>query len=94
MLIIYGADLTKKDSAGKTPEECALEAGHLSLAERLKEVKYNVFDRLLQFLYTRKPGQTNQFDLLRNEILLNNMDFNENNSEARLKLQLVSFMKG
>ena len=67
-----------------------MEAGHLALAERLKEVKYHVFDRLLQFLYSRKPGQTNQSDLLRNEILLNNNDFNESNSEARLKLQFVS----
>lgn len=89
LLIVHGADLTKKDSNGKTPEECALDAGHLALAERLKEVKYHVFDRLLQFLYSRKPGQANQFDLLRNEVLLNNMEFNESNSEARVKLQVV-----
>lgn len=88
LLLVYGADLTKKDSNGKTPEECALDAGHLALAERLKEVKYHVFDRLLQFLYSRKPGQRNEFDLLRNEVL-NNMEFNESNSEARVKLQTV-----
>lgn len=89
LLIIHGADLMKKDSTGKTAEECALEAGHLSLAERLKECKYHVIDRLVQYLCSRQPGQSNQLDVLKNDVLTS-LEYTESNSEAKMKLQLVS----
>lgn len=88
LFIVYGADTTRKDNSGKTPEECALEAGHFHLANRLKEVKYHVLDRLSQYLCSRKCGQLNQLDFLKSE-LLTNLDYVENN-EAKIKLGMVS----
>ena len=88
LLIVYGADITKKDSSGKTPEECALEAGHFDLANRLKEVKYHVPDRLSQYLCSRKPGQLTQIDLFKNESLA--IVDSVQNSEAKTKLKKVS----
>lgn len=88
LLIIYGADITKKDISGKTAEECALDAGHFHLASRLKEVKYHVSDRLLQYLCSRKPGEMNQLDVF-NTDTLKNFEYSEN-SEAKAKLEMVS----
>lgn len=55
--MIYGADLGRRDSAGRTPEDVARDSGHVALAERLRTARYHVFDRLLQYLCSRKAGQ-------------------------------------
>ncbi|KAK6637980.1 hypothetical protein RUM44_008404 [Polyplax serrata] len=87
LFIVYGADITKKDGSGKTPEECALEAGHFHLANRLKEAKYHVPDRLSQYLYSRKPGSDSQCNLVKND--LTNLNYCQNN-EAKAKLEMLS----
>lgn len=54
LLMIYGADLNRRDSSGRTPEDVARDSGHLALAERLRTAKFHVFDRLVQYLCLRK----------------------------------------
>uniref|UniRef100_A0AAX7VF71 Arf-GAP domain-containing protein n=1 Tax=Astatotilapia calliptera TaxID=8154 RepID=A0AAX7VF71_ASTCA len=55
LLTVYGADPGAPDSRGKTPIDCAREAGHNDLADRLVEIQYELTDRLAFYLCGRKP---------------------------------------
>uniref|UniRef100_A0A669DXW1 GIT ArfGAP 2 n=1 Tax=Oreochromis niloticus TaxID=8128 RepID=A0A669DXW1_ORENI len=55
LLTVYGADPGAPDSSGKTPIDCAREAGHNDLADRLVEIQYELTDRLAFYLCGRKP---------------------------------------
>lgn len=87
MLIVYGADITAKDSHGNTPYEIARLNKHNTIAERLMEATYEVTDRLSYFLTGKKPDHTKGTHLLIPE--QNKNEISEQLKIARGKLQLI-----
>ena len=61
LLIVYGADLTAKDSKGNTAHDIAKQNKHTSIADRLIEATYEVTDRLSHFLC----GKTGSFNRIK-----------------------------
>lgn len=55
LLVVNGADPSRLDRLGHTPEECARIAGHHQLADRLVECQYELTDKLSNFVSGRKP---------------------------------------
>jgi len=90
LLLVYGADLNKRDSSGKTPEDVARESGHISLADRLHTARFHVFDRLLQYLCSRKNGSTPLGCLTNLDEVISD---SSGGSEARTKLEAVSYIQ-
>lgn len=87
LLIVYGADLTAKDSKGNTAYEIAKQNKHITIADRLIEATYEVTDRLTHFLIGKKPDHSTS-----NHLLIPDQTGNEISEQlkiARGKLQLV-----
>ncbi|XP_037089352.1 ARF GTPase-activating protein GIT2-like [Pollicipes pollicipes] len=55
LLMVYGADPSRPDRAGRTPIQHAREAGFVELSRRLEECQYELTDRLAYFLTGRRP---------------------------------------
>lgn len=87
LLIVYGADLTAKDSKGNTAHEIAKQNKHTAIAERLVEAMYEVTDRLTHFLCGKKPDHSTSNHLLIPD--QGNSEISEQLKIARGKLQLV-----
>lgn len=87
LLIVYGADLTAKDSKGNTVHDIAKQNKHTSIADRLIEATYDVTDRLAHFLMGKYPDHgMGQHLLIPDQ---NGCDISEQLKIARGKLQLV-----
>lgn len=87
LLIVYGADLTAKDSKGNTAHDIAKQNKHTTIADRLIEATYEVTDRLTHFLCGKKPDHSTS-----NHLLIPDQGCNEISEQlkiARGKLQLV-----
>uniref|UniRef100_UPI00358EA2BD ARF GTPase-activating protein GIT1-like n=1 Tax=Myxine glutinosa TaxID=7769 RepID=UPI00358EA2BD len=56
LLVAHGADPGALDALGQTPVQCARQAGHIELAERLLECQFELTDRLTFYLCGRKPA--------------------------------------
>lgn len=87
LLIVYGADLTTKDSKGNTVHDIAKQNKHTSIADRLIEATYDVTDRLAHFLMGKYPDHAMGQHLLIPD--QNGCDISEQLRIARGKLQLV-----
>ncbi|XP_055309853.1 ARF GTPase-activating protein Git [Sitodiplosis mosellana] len=87
LLIVYGADLTAKDSKGNTAHEIAKQNKHTAIADRLVEATYEVTDRLTHFLCGKKPDHSTSSHLLIPD--QGNSEISEQLKIARGKLQLV-----
>ena len=57
LLITYGADPGGFDSNKLTPEHLARIEGHHELADRIVELKYELSDRMSNFIWGTKPGK-------------------------------------
>lgn len=87
LLIVYGADLTAKDSKGNTPHDIARQNKHISIADRLIAATYEVTDRLTHFLIGKFPDHANGQHLLIPD--QNSSEISEQLKIARGKLQLI-----
>ncbi|XP_031619745.1 ARF GTPase-activating protein GIT2 [Contarinia nasturtii] len=87
LLIVYGADLTAKDSKGNTAHEIAKQNKHTVIADRLIEATYEVTDRLTHFLIGKKPDHSTSNHLLIPD--QGGTEISEQLKIARGKLQLV-----
>ncbi|XP_029300280.1 ARF GTPase-activating protein GIT2b isoform X2 [Cottoperca gobio] len=91
LLAVYGADPGALDSSGKTPIDCARQAGHQELAERLVEIQYELTDRLTFYLCGRRPDHRNGQHFIIPQIAdRNNLDLSEFAKAAKKKLQSLS----
>ncbi|XP_031246778.1 ARF GTPase-activating protein GIT2-like [Mastomys coucha] len=59
LLSVFGADLGTQDSSGKTPVDYARQGGRYELAEHLREIQYELTDRLVFHLCDWKPDHKN-----------------------------------
>lgn len=87
LLIVYGAEITAKDSKGNTAHEIAKQNKHSTIADRLLEATYEVTDRLSHFLCGKKPDHATG-----NHLLIPDQSHNEISEQlkiARGKLQLI-----
>lgn len=87
LLIVYGAEITAKDSKGNTAYEIAKQNKHAAIADRLLEATYEVTDRLSHFLCGKKPDHSTG-----NHLLIPDQGGNEISEQlkiARGKLQLI-----
>lgn len=87
LLIVYGGNLSARDTKGHTPYETALQNSHSAIADRLMEAMYEVTDRLTFFLIGKKPDHASGRHLLVPE--QNHGEISEQLKIARGKLQLV-----
>uniref|UniRef100_A0A182JM45 Uncharacterized protein n=1 Tax=Anopheles atroparvus TaxID=41427 RepID=A0A182JM45_ANOAO len=87
LLLVYGADVTALDAQGNSPLECARQAKHSVIAERLLEAMYEVTDRLTFFLIGKKPNHAAGQHLLIPD--QSKKEMSEQLKIARGKLQLV-----
>lgn len=87
LLIVYGADLSAKDSKGNTAHDIAKQNKHISIADRLIEATYEVTDRLTHFLIGKKPDHSTSNHLLIPD--QGSTEISEQLKIARGKLQLV-----
>lgn len=87
LLIVYGADLTAKDSKGNTAYDISKQNKHTTIADRLIEATYEVTDRLTHFLCGKKPDHSTSSHLLIPD--QGNSEISEQLKIARGKLQLV-----
>ncbi|XP_029300279.1 ARF GTPase-activating protein GIT2b isoform X1 [Cottoperca gobio] len=92
LLAVYGADPGALDSSGKTPIDCARQAGHQELAERLVEIQYELTDRLTFYLCGRRPDHRNGQHFIIPQIAdrNNSLDLSEFAKAAKKKLQSLS----
>lgn len=87
LLIVYGANIMAKDSAGNTAYDLAKLNKHTTIAERLLEATYEVTDRLSYFLTGKKADHSSG-----NHLLIPDQNSNEISEQlkiARGKLQLI-----
>ncbi|XP_029300282.1 ARF GTPase-activating protein GIT2b isoform X4 [Cottoperca gobio] len=89
LLAVYGADPGALDSSGKTPIDCARQAGHQELAERLVEIQYELTDRLTFYLCGRRPDHRNGQHFIIPQIA-DSLDLSEFAKAAKKKLQSLS----
>lgn len=87
LLIVYGANIMAKDSAGNTAYDLAKLNKHTTIAERLLEATYEVTDRLSYFLTGKKPDHSSGNHLLIPD--QNSSEISEQLKIARGKLQLI-----
>lgn len=87
LLIVYGADITARDSQGNTAIEIAKNNKHFAIADRLTEALYEVTDRLTLFLGGKKPDHSSGQHFTFPE--QTNNEISEQLKIARGKLQLV-----
>ncbi|XP_035760960.1 ARF GTPase-activating protein GIT2a isoform X10 [Neolamprologus brichardi] len=92
LLTVYGADPGAPDSRGKTPIDCAREAGHNDLADRLVEIQYELTDRLAFYLCGRKPDHKSGQHFIVPQMADRNIsaDLSELAKAAKKKLQSLS----
>ncbi|XP_019221126.1 ARF GTPase-activating protein GIT2a isoform X9 [Oreochromis niloticus] len=92
LLTVYGADPGAPDSSGKTPIDCAREAGHNDLADRLVEIQYELTDRLAFYLCGRKPDHKSGQHFIVPQMADRNIsaDLSELAKAAKKKLQSLS----
>ncbi|XP_029300284.1 ARF GTPase-activating protein GIT2b isoform X6 [Cottoperca gobio] len=90
LLAVYGADPGALDSSGKTPIDCARQAGHQELAERLVEIQYELTDRLTFYLCGRRPDHRNGQHFIIPQIADSSLDLSEFAKAAKKKLQSLS----
>ncbi|XP_012772793.1 ARF GTPase-activating protein GIT2a isoform X8 [Maylandia zebra] len=89
LLTVYGADPGAPDSRGKTPIDCAREAGHNDLADRLVEIQYELTDRLAFYLCGRKPDHKSGQHFIVPQ-MADSADLSELAKAAKKKLQSLS----
>ncbi|KAL3975854.1 cytochrome CYP [Sarotherodon galilaeus] len=89
LLTVYGADPGAPDSSGKTPIDCAREAGHNDLADRLVEIQYELTDRLAFYLCGRKPDHKSGQHFIVPQ-MADSADLSELAKAAKKKLQSLS----
>lgn len=87
LLIVYGADISARDSQGNTAIEIAKNNKNFAIADRLTEALYEVTDRLTVFLGGKKPDHLNGQHFTFPE--QTNTEISEQLKIARGKLQLV-----
>lgn len=87
LLIVYGANISARDSKGHTAYDIALHNKHAIIADRLMEALYEVTDRLTYFLIGKKPDHASGKHLLVPD--QNLAEITEQLKIARGKLQLV-----
>uniref|UniRef100_A0AAX7V5Q3 Arf-GAP domain-containing protein n=1 Tax=Astatotilapia calliptera TaxID=8154 RepID=A0AAX7V5Q3_ASTCA len=90
LLTVYGADPGAPDSRGKTPIDCAREAGHNDLADRLVEIQYELTDRLAFYLCGRKPDHKSGQHFIVPQMADSSADLSELAKAAKKKLQSLS----
>ncbi|XP_060926804.1 ARF GTPase-activating protein GIT2a isoform X1 [Limanda limanda] len=90
LLTVYGADPGAPDSNGKTPIDCAREAGQHDLAERLVEIQFELTDRLAFYLCGRKPDHKNSQHFIVPQMADSSLDLSELAKAAKKKLQSLS----
>ncbi|XP_063345010.1 ARF GTPase-activating protein GIT2a isoform X7 [Pelmatolapia mariae] len=90
LLTVYGADPGAPDSSGKTPIDCAREAGHNDLADRLVEIQYELTDRLAFYLCGRKPDHKSGQHFIVPQMADSSADLSELAKAAKKKLQSLS----
>lgn len=87
LLIVYGAQITARDSNGCTAYDIAKSNKHATIADRLVEATYEVTDRLSFFLTGKKADHTSGHHLLIPD--QNSSEIGEQLKIARGKLQLI-----
>ncbi|XP_006640262.1 ARF GTPase-activating protein GIT2a isoform X4 [Lepisosteus oculatus] len=90
LLTVYGADPGAPDANGKTPIDCARQAGHHDLADRLVEIQYELTDRLAFYLCGRKPDHKNGQHFIIPQMADSSLDLSELAKAAKKKLQSLS----
>nr|XP_015221675.1 PREDICTED: ARF GTPase-activating protein GIT2 isoform X7 [Lepisosteus oculatus] len=92
LLTVYGADPGAPDANGKTPIDCARQAGHHDLADRLVEIQYELTDRLAFYLCGRKPDHKNGQHFIIPQMADRHvsLDLSELAKAAKKKLQSLS----
>ncbi|XP_077442353.1 ARF GTPase-activating protein GIT2-like isoform X3 [Vanacampus margaritifer] len=90
LLAVYGADPGALDSSGKTPIDCARQAGHQELAERLVEIQYELTDRLTFYLCGRRPDHRFGQHFIIPQMADSSLDLSEFAKAAKKKLQSLS----
>ncbi|XP_061731722.1 ARF GTPase-activating protein GIT2-like isoform X2 [Nerophis ophidion] len=90
LLAVYGADPGALDSSGKTPIDCARQAGHQEVAERLVEIQYELTDRLTFYLCGRRPDHRFGQHFIIPQMADSSLDLSEFAKAAKKKLQSLS----
>ncbi|KAK6483571.1 ARF GTPase-activating protein GIT2-like isoform X2 [Huso huso] len=90
LLTVYGADPGAPDASGKTPIDCARQAGHQDLADRLVEIQYELTDRLAFYLCGRKPDHKSGQHFIIPQMADSSLDLSELAKAAKKKLQSLS----
>ncbi|XP_058888936.1 ARF GTPase-activating protein GIT2-like isoform X10 [Acipenser ruthenus] len=90
LLTVYGADPGAPDASGKTPIDCARQAGHQDLGDRLVEIQYELTDRLAFYLCGRKPDHKSGQHFIIPQMADSSLDLSELAKAAKKKLQSLS----
>ncbi|XP_078729731.1 ARF GTPase-activating protein GIT2 isoform X1 [Lampetra fluviatilis] len=90
LLVVYGADPGAVDALGQTPVECARQAGHTDLADRLVECQYELTDRLTFYLCGRKPDHKSGQHFVIPQMADSSLDLSEFAKAAKKKLEALS----
>ncbi|XP_046840388.1 ARF GTPase-activating protein GIT2-like [Xenia sp. Carnegie-2017] len=90
LLCVHGADPSLLDCEGKAPLDYALDAGHMTVVERLINIQCEVTDRLTYYLCGRKPDHKDGHKFFIPAMANSSLDLSENAKLAKQKLQLLS----
>uniref|UniRef100_UPI00358EAD2B ARF GTPase-activating protein GIT1-like n=1 Tax=Myxine glutinosa TaxID=7769 RepID=UPI00358EAD2B len=90
LLVAHGADPGALDALGQTPVQCARQAGHIELAERLLECQFELTDRLTFYLCGRKPDHKTGQHFVIPQMADSSLDLSEFAKAAKKRLEALS----